>query len=268
MSTNNHVSSITLEWAALSDKGLVREENEDAWYVNEELRLYIVSDGMGGHRGGSLASKIVIEDLPVFIETGLHKLKSTRSRSILALLKRSVIQQSRHVHLEGTSESGYKDMGATVALIFFHGTRVYVANLGDSRIYRWRNHRLTQLSKDHSVIAELIEEGHLHPDEAGDHEYHGQITHYIGMSDQAEPFTRSFAVKADDRFILCTDGISDLLDEKAISRVLRQNLGLNDICEALIRQANINGGHDNATVLIVECTRQKADYTKFHLMAM
>ncbi len=245
--------TITVQWASQTDKGRVREKNEDAWFVDEEIKLFLVSDGMGGHRGGEMASKIVTEDLPVFIETGLHELKSKSCRFVRSLLKKSIIKQSDHVLLEGAEGEGYKDMGATVAVLIFIGPRAYIANLGDSRIYRFRDNRLVQLSKDHSVIAELIEQGTIEPHEVPDHESHGQITNFIGMEEKAEPYVRSFAVKNNDRFLLCTDGLTDTLTKKQIALALRNEQEPNKLCDILINTANNQGGHDNTTVIIIDC---------------
>jgi len=120
---------------------------------------------MGGHRGGELASKIVIEDLPVIIELKLDKLKVGSPEAIRSLFKKAIVEQSKQLRLEGTSEDGYKDMGATLVVALLRNNRAYIANLGDSRIYRFRKRRLVQLTKDHSVVSELLDKGRIKPEE-------------------------------------------------------------------------------------------------------
>lgn len=154
--------------------------------------------------------------------------------------------------VEGTSESGYKDMGATVVVALIVNERIYVANLGDSRVYRFRNGRLSQLTKDHSVISELLEQGHIGPEDVEKHDAQGQITHYIGMEEDASPHVRSFLSQKGDRLLLCTDGLTDLVNDRAIARILRGTHDCQAACDALVKAANSAGGTDNATVVIAD----------------
>ena len=188
-------ASLPFRCAGLSHIGKVREENEDTFIMDPELGLFVVSDGMGGHQGGELASNIVTEDLPVMIEVRLDKIKVGSPATIRSLFKKAIVEQSRQLHMEGTSETGYKDMGATLVVAMIRNNRAYIANLGDSRIYRFRNRRLLQLTKDHSVVSELLDKGKIKPEEAENHEAQGEITHYIGMEDKVRPYIRSFFLR-------------------------------------------------------------------------
>ena len=241
----------TITCAGATHKGKVREDNEDAFGLDKEVGLFVLSDGMGGHRGGKLASQIVTEDLPVMIETGFDKLKSHSQRAIRSLIKKNVTIQSRNLMREGISESGYKDMGATVVLTFVHGSRAYIGSVGDSRIYRFRNNRLVQISKDHTVISELLERGRIKPEQAEDHPAQGQITRYIGMEEKLEPYIHTFLVKNGDRLIMCTDGLTDMVSDKTISSVLRKYKDPQEACDELVRKANAAGGQDNITVIVI-----------------
>ncbi len=153
---------------------------------------------------------------------------------------------------EGTSENGYKGMGATVAVALLIGERAYIANVGDSRIYRFRRNKLRQLTKDHSVVSELLNEGRIEPEEAEDHDAQGQITRYIGMEERAQPYIRSFLLRRGDRLLLCTDGLTDLAADEVIAAILGQNPGCQAVCEALVKAANSAGGTDNITVVIAD----------------
>jgi serine/threonine protein phosphatase PrpC len=220
--------------------------------MDPELGLFVVSDGMGGHRGGELASKIVIEDLPVMIEVALDKLRVGSPAAIRNLFKKAIREQSRQLNLEQTSETGFKDMGATLVAALFRKGRAYIANLGDSRIYRFRNRRLVQLTKDHSVVSELLDKGKIKPEEAENHEALGEITHYVGMEDKARPYIRSFQLKKGDRLLLCTDGLTDAIGDKAIAAILSKKQECKEACQTLVNTANVAGGHDNITVVIVD----------------
>jgi protein phosphatase len=249
----NQAEGKGFRWGALSDKGKEREENEDAFWVEVEEGLFVISDGMGGHRGGSIASQIVAEDLPVMIENALGKLRSEKPRSILRVFKKVISEHSGHVHLEAGSETGYKEMGATMAMVLLRKGRAYVGNLGDSRVYRLRGGRFVQLSKDHSVISELVEEGKIKPEEAEGHEGVGMITHYVGMEEEeARPYVKSFAFCRGDRLLLCTDGLTDMLPDKSIVEILREEGDCQAACERLVKGANEAGGHDNITVVVID----------------
>ncbi|MHC4658664.1 MAG: PP2C family protein-serine/threonine phosphatase, partial [Planctomycetota bacterium] len=212
-SSENAIPQGPLRWGAATDIGKVRDENEDTFLVEPELGLFLVSDGMGGHKGGALAANIVAEDLPVMIETKLSELKSASLRAVRALFKKTMLEQSRQLQLEGTSETGYKGMGATVVIALLKDSRAYIANLGDSRMYRFRNGRLTQLTKDHSVVSELLREGKIQPEEVEDHAAAGEITGYVGMEEKVTPYMRSFMLRKGDRLLLCTDGLTAMMDD-------------------------------------------------------
>ncbi len=253
---NNSQGYPAFNWAAATDKGKQRDENEDAFFVEEEIGLFLVSDGMGGHRGGALASKIVAEDMPVAIEASLDKLKGESTQAVRQMFGKIIIDQSKHLLREGESESGYKDMGATVVVAMIRAGRAYIAGLGDSRVYLFRAEKLKQITKDHSVVSELIEEGHIEPEEAADHEATGQLTHYIGMDDEAEPFVRTFVLEQRDKLLLCTDGLTDMVDDETIGGVLQNGQNCPEICKELVSKANKAGGHDNITVVVVEYKRK------------
>lgn len=231
---------------------MVRDENQDALFADPHVPIFLISDGMGGHRGGALASKIISEDLPVMIENALDRLKVGAPATIRKILKHAIAEQSRQLNLEGTSETGYKDMGATIVITLIRKRRCFVANLGDSRAYLLRNNRFRQITRDHSVVSELIEQGKLKPEEAENHHAQGQITQYAGMQESARSYIRSFALKKGDRILLCTDGLTDMLDEAQIKKILKANPEPEQAAKALIHQANNAGGHDNTTTLIID----------------
>jgi protein phosphatase len=229
-----------------------RQENQDRFFADPEPALFLVSDGMGGHRGGALASGIVAEDLPVMIENALDKLKVGTPRAVRSLLERMIAEQSKQLQLEGTSETGYRDMGATLVIVLLRKGRCFVANIGDSRAYRLRNGRMKQLTRDHSVVSELIEKGRIEPEEAANHDALGQITQYVGMEEKAHSHVRSFTLKKDDRILLCTDGLTDMITDKDIAAVLKAETDPQAACKSLVAAANKAGGHDNVTTLLID----------------
>lgn len=248
------LKTLPFRWGVTSHTGKVRPQNEDAFAIEPEAGLFLVSDGMGGHQGGELASEIVTQDLPPAIEIAVADLKNKQPHTIRRVLERWIARQSLEIHQEGHSESGYKGMGATLVLALLINARAYIANLGDSRAYRFRNRRLCQFSEDHSVVAELVAKGRITPEQAESHEAQGVITQYAGMDEHAKSHVRSFALRKQDRILLCTDGLTDLVDEKTIAQTLGEIPDCQACCEALVKRANQAGGHDNVTVLILEWT--------------
>ena len=246
------IGGCPIEWAAASDAGRERAENEDRFLVEAEVGLFLVSDGMGGHRGGAVASEIVAQDLPVMIENRLHRLRKGTVRSIRSILKSTIMEQNRQLQMEADSESGYKGMGTTVVVTLIRGARVYAANLGDSRMYRFFGGKLRQMTKDHSVISELIDKGKIEPEEAENHAAQGEITHYVGMEEKATAFVRSFAARKGERYLLCTDGLTDMVDDKRICEILCAEQSPTSCCEKLIQEANSAGGVDNITVVLID----------------
>ncbi len=250
-SSAGETTASLLSWGAATDIGRLRERNEDAFVVEPGAGLFLVVDGMGGHSGGGLAARMVAQDLPPMIENGLDRLRSRSPQAIRTLLKTAIAEQSGYLQREGESESGCTGMGATLALTLVSGDRAYVANVGDSRVYRFRRGRLAQLSVDHSVIAELLESGQITPEEAPHHSSQGIVTQYMGMPEPIQPLVRSLALHPGDRFLLCTDGLTDLVSEAAIAAMLRTEIYPQAACEKLVEAANRAGGADNITVVVV-----------------
>ena len=244
----------SLAWTGATDLGLLREHNEDAFLVEPDLPLFLVSDGMGGHAGGQLASRIVVDDLPALLETRLHALRSRSPRTLRRLLLQSLSEQSRQLRLEGDHGTGFQGMGATVVLALFQNDRASIANLGDSRAYRLRNRRLRRLSRDHSVVAELVEAGQLPPEQAENHPASHLLTSYVGTHENPQPHVTSFSLQPDDRLLLCSDGLTDMIPEPEIARLLLENpQDTETAASALIHAALAAGGHDNTTLVLVHC---------------
>jgi serine/threonine protein phosphatase PrpC len=239
-------------WGAATHVGKMRDENEDRFLVEPELGLFLVSDGMGGHEGGAQASKIVVTTLPAMISERLKKRRSHSTRALRGMLKRIMPELNDRVRQEGANRTGLRNMGATVVMALLIDKRAYIANLGDSRLYRLRGRRLRQLTEEHSVVSELIEEGHIEPHEGENHPDQGQITRYVGIDDQANPYVRTVSLKEGDRLLLCSDGLTDVVNDKAIAAILRAEGDPQASCRQLIQAANAAGGHDNVTVIVVD----------------
>jgi serine/threonine protein phosphatase PrpC len=249
----NHSSGdAPLRWACISDKGRVREENEDAYRIEAEHSLFIVSDGMGGHAEGARASQIVVEELPAILTEKLVQLKSQNSRSVRRAIHKSIMDLNQKVRAEGVNGNGHRNMGATLVMTMLHNDRLYIANVGDSRAYLFRNNRLRQLTVDHTFVAELLEQGQIKPDETENHPQQHVITQCVGIDSQIGPLIRSIAVKKADRLLLCSDGLTSVVPDKKIRQIIKSHTDLQSLCKELTETANEAGGPDNITVLAVD----------------
>ncbi len=242
----------SIRWGAATDMGNVREKNEDAFLVEVQIGLFGVVDGMGGHPGGALAAKSVAEGLAAMMCREFKMMKTRQRRSLRDWIERCIGEQSRELCFQGLNKAGFADMGATVAIVLLLNGRAYAANLGDSRVYRLRSGRLSQLSRDHSVIAELLEAGEIGPREVPGHYARGLLTQYVGMPEEVRPHVRSVSLEPGDRFLLCTDGLTDMVDDAGITQILTAHADAQQVADTLVQTANEEGGLDNTTVVVVD----------------
>ena len=235
----------------------MRDENQDACLADPENSLFMVSDGMGGHQGGALASKAIVSVLPKIIETRFKKLKNPHGRAIHCLLRDSILQLSRQLREESSDQIGLKGMGATLVMALIRNRKAYIAHMGDSRAYLFRQGQLTQLTEDHSVVGILLRSGEITPEEAKTHPARGQLSRYVGMKDEAYPDVQSRTLKKGDRILLCSDGLTGMIDDKTIADLLHRHTDPKVACQSLINAANTAGGHDNITVIILDYPKKK-----------
>lgn len=242
-----------LTWAARTNTGKVRTRNEDAFYVEPEIHLFMVSDGMGGHRGGREASSMIAMDFPSRVETALARLKKKSVNGVKSILRKTIHEQNRHVELEGKSETGYEGMGATIVSGLLIRNRFFIVNVGDSRAYLLRRGTLKQITTDMTVATELVREGKLEPELAQDHHTSNLLVNYVGMPEEPEIHIHTFTPRKDDLLLLCSDGLTDMVADEEIRQILEGEWPLEDKCRRLVEKANRNGGYDNITVLAIQC---------------
>lgn len=240
-----------LACAGLTDRGRVRETNQDRWFADPEQGLFIVADGMGGHAAGGLAATAVVETLPRLLAQGLGDSPDLSAPAVLERLLASIRTLSEQLRRKTEGRPGLDGMGSTLALALLLGRRALVAHLGDSRVYRFHAGVLQRVTRDHSVVQMLLEMGEIGPDDVANHPARGQITRYVGMQDEALPEARSLQLTGGDLLLLCSDGLTGMLPEPAITAILAEGRSLSDTCRSLIEAANAAGGTDNITALLV-----------------
>jgi protein phosphatase len=237
---------------ALSDVGLVREINQDSYLVDLLHGLFIVSDGMGGKAAGETASRAVVTILPKMLEPHLTGLASASRRVVELTLREGIVQFSQLLRQQAADQPGMKGMGATLALVWLREEQAHLAHMGDSRIYRLRHDKLSQLTEDHSVIALLLKHGEITPAEVPDHPARGQLSRYIGMEGEVFPHVQTIKARRGERFLLCSDGLWGMCPEQQIAQLLLANPEPAAACRSLVEAANQAGGRDNITVLVFD----------------
>lgn len=245
--------------AGQSDRGQVRQRNEDRFSSQKNPTLYIVSDGMGGQQGGEVASHAVITVLPQLIQQRFAQLKEHHQlteASIKELLSQSIFDLSQNVRAGSKGVAGLKGMGATVVLVLPYRGCAYLAHMGDSRIYLFRKGKLILQTEDHSVIMALQKYGDIKSGEdVSHHPARGKLSRFVGMEEDVYPDVQTLSLEFGDRLLLCTDGLSGMVSYQTIAQILLDHPypDPKPTCEALIRAANDAGGKDNVTVLLIDC---------------
>jgi protein phosphatase len=252
----------------MTDPGLARENNEDAFYVSESEALCIVADGMGGHSSGEVASQLAIETIKRYYDESLVDEDAFRWRlprwpfkrrkpahSEERRLVQSVMLANAAIFEHAIRHEDCKGMGTTIVGAYFLESGAYFIHIGDSRAYRLRNGTLTRLTNDHSLANEYLEMGILRPDEVAHFPYKNVITRACGLNDTVEPEVRFHTLRSDDLYLFCSDGLTDPVPESEIHDLLRDGNDLNGICKSLVNAANDGGGPDNVTVVLAHTFR-------------
>lgn len=250
-----HTMRFKITAVGLSDIGRVRQNNEDFWAVIPELLFYVLADGMGGHQAGEIAAREAVDALCASIK-GFHE--EHNERFSLQELRRNmawIIEDvNASIYQMGRSDQELRGMGTTLCCMHFHPDGVVYAHVGDSRIYRLRKNKLTQLTKDHSLLRQMIDLGKVSEQLAPEFAYKNIITKAIGTEASVTPSIHAIQVEEGDLFMMCSDGLSDLLTLKEMETVLIAAPSIEQAAQTLIDQANEAGGHDNITVVIAKAT--------------
>ncbi|MEW6360228.1 MAG: Stp1/IreP family PP2C-type Ser/Thr phosphatase [Planctomycetota bacterium] len=241
-------------WGCKSAAGKVRKENQDAYVADADSGLFIVSDGMGGQQAGELASKIVVSVLPGMMVTRLRELETADVQGVLANMRDIVLDVSKLLRGKSQEHTGLAGMGATIVVAWLSDAKAHIAHMGDSRAYLLREGRFQQLTKDHSVADLLLRMGEITPEEAEGHPDRSRLARYIGMPHEARPDAFALALAKGDRLLLCSDGLTGMVADEAITALLQKHTQPQAACDALVRAANAAGGQDNITVVLVDWT--------------
>jgi protein phosphatase len=242
---------VDLTVAARTDVGMIRSGNEDSFFAHatRERGIFIVADGMGGHAAGEVASEMTVQ----IISRELHDLKDADAPAE-ERISDSIRLANRAVYERTIQESDKQGMGTTASVLIVSGTRYLIGQVGDSRIYLLRDGALKQLTKDHSYVQEQVDAGLLTPEQARYHPYSNVITRCVGASDAVEPDTYSGDLKPGDTFLVASDGLTGMVDDRRLQQLLLSRASAGRVVDALIAEANYRGGLDNITAIVVQIT--------------
>ncbi|MFH1350944.1 MAG: Stp1/IreP family PP2C-type Ser/Thr phosphatase [Pseudomonadota bacterium] len=254
--------------AGITDVGLKRDGNEDFLSLDDSLGLYIVADGMGGHLAGEVASRIAVEMINESYKKWIKKEATAEeifgpgdsSLTLRGNYISSSIKLANRVVLEMAKEyAEYHGMGTTVVVLLINADLIVAAHVGDSRIYMIRDGHMERLSKDHTLVSEQVEMGIMTPAEAETSPLRHVLTRNLGSTSSVQPEVYEIEPFDEDRFILCSDGLTDLVSDEEIFKMMQNEDEPERLCHQLIEKALQRGGHDNTTVVSVFLTEMKKD---------
>ena len=243
--------------SGLTDTGIVRSKNEDAIGYDSALGLIVLADGMGGHRGGEIASTMTVNTI---IDKLQHSLPGVSAGEIdeasgfsreSMCVQDAVVEANQMVFEAAEANPDHKGMGTTVVVLQFYNNSLSLAHIGDSRCYRLRNEKFDQITKDHSLLQELIDRGFYTPEEARKSMNKNLVTRALGIDPVVIPDIQEDIVLKNDIYLLCSDGLTDLVEDNDIYLTIKQfSANLEEAAKQLITKANQNGGKDNISVML------------------
>ena len=230
--------------------GQRREMNQDYMYTSETAvgnlpNLFLVADGMGGHAAGEYASRFTVEKL-------VEKIKESSQTEPVALMKEAVEQVNAMLLAEANADRTKAGMGTTIVAATVIGERLYAANVGDSRLYVINEESITQITRDHSLVEEMVRLGEMNKEDAKDHPDKNIITRAIGVMSEVAPDFFEISLKDQDMILMCSDGLTNMIDDIDIKKIVLGQRDIVEKAEKLVETANQNGGRDNITVVLVE----------------
>lgn len=238
-----------------SDKGLQRQNNEDACFILLADKVYVVADGVGGGNAGEIASRTAVSQIASYIAS--HPIEGCGDKyEIAAYFQNCMDQVNGHIFEMANKYEANHGMATTIVVVYADSGKAYITNVGDSRAYLLRGGKLTQLTEDHTYVNTLVKAGVLTEEEARVDERKNVITRAMGAEADVEPDFYQVDIAAEDIIIMCTDGLYDEVSEEEMVEVLSEHRSMSEACGELIRRANEHGGHDNITVISLRVTEE------------
>ncbi|GAB6137430.1 Stp1/IreP family PP2C-type Ser/Thr phosphatase [Halanaerobaculum tunisiense] len=235
-----------MDYAVRSDQGQVREENQDDCLVDinqNGLDILVVADGMGGHNGGAKASSLAVQTVTNYEFTGLNLVEEVEE--CIKLANSEILQQAQQ-------NSIYQGMGTTLTLAVVKDKQVTIGHIGDSRAYLYQQDQLRQLTDDHSYAGKLLRQGVINAQEAAKHPKRNLLTRALGIREEIEVDSMTLELTNQELLFFCSDGVTEMLSEAELTKIIEQQMKIEDKVDQIIKQANQAGGHDNITALLYQ----------------
>ncbi len=239
---------------AVTDIGKVRQINEDNYYIPQDISahipLFVVADGMGGHNAGEFASKEAIDVVTGYLYQNYDNCNKDRN-NIIQMIKESILCANQAIYQKSQSDPNLQGMGTTLVVVLIYNGKLYIGHVGDSRVYAIRRNNIYQLTRDHSYVEQLVNNGTITREQALNHPQKNIITRALGTEENVEIdlSVRKFFKK--DTIILCTDGLTNLVTDEEIKQKAVKFNSCQYLAEELVNTANDNGGNDNITIVVI-----------------
>lgn len=247
-----------IKFSAKTDKGVIRKTNQDYFAAtNEPVSLFILCDGMGGHSAGDVASRSAAESIKKYVS--VHYSLDTDERKARKLLCEAVKYANKIVYSRARKIPAYGDMGTTCDVCFVDFDMLYIAHVGDSRVYLYRDGTLSQITTDHTYMQELLKKGSITESEIETHPARHMITRAVGTEEDIEVDFYKVPLSDGDVILMCSDGLTNILSDNGIKKVLLPEGDLESAAEQFIRKANEGGGDDNTTVVLLKYTKNEEE---------
>lgn len=230
--------------AGISDIGSHRKRNEDNFYINEARQFFLVCDGMGGHKGGDVASRLAVETMQ-------KKFQFANPDEIIPALRKAAAQTNEVIYKKGRSDESLYEMGTTLTAAVFYEGNMVVAHVGDSSLFLFTNGNLTKITRDHTLAEQMLNDGLLNPQDMQNNGYNHVLTRAVGVESKVDIDIYHETVKAGDWVLICTDGLTDLVTDAEIYEYLKEASDPEHTAQALVDLALAKGGYDNITIVLL-----------------
>ncbi|PRX33529.1 protein phosphatase [Orenia metallireducens] len=232
-----------MRYGATSEVGKVRKENQDSYLVinKQDLDIIVIADGMGGHQGGNVASSLAVKEIKEY---------NFNYDSLNDSIKECIELVNQRIYQEGLAKEEYYGMGTTLTMGIIKDRILIIGHIGDSRAYLFRNGNLKQLTADHSYVGELLRNNLISQEEADNHPKKNLLLKALGVKEEIEADLVELELEADDLILLCSDGLTNMLSNDELAKILAEDLDLQKKTDKMALMANEQGGYDNITVLI------------------
>lgn len=237
---------------ARTDIGKLREMNQDYYYISnslDEVQLFILADGMGGYNGGEIASKLAVQTAKNYIINNFKETPKDRD-SIVQLIGSSMEYANMVVFEKSRETKELQGMGTTLEICLIYNNKAYIGHIGDSRIYRIRREFIRKITQDHSYVQKLVKEGTITKEQAAHHPQKNMLMKALGCNAFIEPDVMVKGFLKDDILIMCSDGLSNMIDQETIYRMAKKDI--EQAPKDLVELANKNGGYDNITIVVIK----------------